>query len=113
MRHLGLVQALIQLDLDTDIYLSLIEKALYDLKQIVRAWYQLLSSSLMECAFEQSLVNPFVFQPLVVGDVVAILVFHVDDINTAATEKVAELVISAPNQRYPNISQYIYIYIGR
>ena len=39
---------------------------------------------------------------MVAGDVVAMLLFHVDDINIAVTEKVTEVVVSALNQRFPN-----------
>ena len=59
-------QAFIQSELDTDIYLRLppgcepvsgkivrLNKALYGLKQSGRAWDKLLSSSLVECGFEQ------------------------------------------------------------
>ena len=38
---------------------------------------------------------------MVAGDVVAMMVFHVDDIKIAATEKVTEVVVSALNQRFP------------
>ena len=40
---------------------------------------------------------------MVAGDVVAMMVFHVDDIKIAATEKVTEVVVSALNQRFPTI----------
>ena len=38
---------------------------------------------------------------MVAGDVVAMLVFHVDDIKIAATEKVTKVVVCAFNQRFP------------
>ena len=38
---------------------------------------------------------------MVAGDVVAMLVFHVDDIKIAATEKVTEVLVSALNHRFP------------
>ena len=114
LRHLDVDQAFIQSELDTDIYLRLppgcgsvsgkvvlLNKALYGLKQSGRAWYQLLSSTLVECGFEQCLVDPCVFRLMVAGDVVAMMVFHVDDIKIAATEKVTEVVVSALNQRFP------------
>ena len=50
----------------------------------------------MECGFEQC----FAFR-LIAGDVMAMLVFHVDDINIAANEKVTEVVVSSLNQRFP------------
>ena len=45
--------------------------------------------------------DPCVFRLMVAGDVVAMMVFHVDDIKIAATEKVTEVVVSALNQRFP------------
>ena len=51
-----------------------------------------MSSTLVECGFEQCLVDPCVFRLMVAGDVVAMMVFHVDDIKIAATEKVTEVV---------------------
>ena len=47
------------------------------------------------------MVDPCVFCLMVAGDVVAMLVFHVDDIKIAATEMVTEVVVSALNQRFP------------
>ena len=38
---------------------------------------------------------------MIASDVVAMMVFHVDDIKIAATEEVTEVVVSAPNQRFP------------
>ena len=58
----------------------LLNKALYGRKKSGRAWYQLLSSTLVECGFEQCLRDTCVFQLLVAGDVAAMMVFHVDDI---------------------------------
>ena len=114
LRHLDVDQAFIQSELDTDIYFRLppgcgsasgkellLNKALYGLKQRDREWYQLLSLTLVECGFEQCLVDPCVFRLMVAGDVVAMLVFHVDDIKIAATEQVTEVVVSALNQRFP------------
>ena len=117
LRHLDVDQAFIQSKMDTDIYLRLppgggsvsgkvvlLNKALYGLKQSRRAWYQLLSSTLVECDFEQCLVDLCVFRLMVAGDVVAMMVFHVVDIKVVATE-VTEVVVSALNQRFPpNIS---------
>ena len=115
LRHLDVDQAFIQSELGTDIYLRLppgcgsvsgkviLNKALYGLKQSGREWYQLLSSTLVECGFEQCLVNPCVFRLMVAGDVVAMMVFHVD-IKIAATEKVTEVVVSDLNHFPPNIS---------
>ena len=71
LRHLDVERAFIQSELDTEIYLRLppgcgsvsgkvvlFNKALYGLKHSGRAWHQLLSSTLVECAFEQCLVDP-------------------------------------------------------
>ena len=41
----------------------LLNKALYGLKQSGRSWYKLLSSTLVECGFEQCLVDPRVSVP--------------------------------------------------
>ena len=57
----------------------ILNKALYGLKQSGRAWYQLLSPTLVECGFEQCLVVPCVFRLMVAGDV-ANMVLHVDNI---------------------------------
>ena len=78
----------------------ILKKALYGLKQNGRAWYQLLSSTLVECGFEQCLVDPRVFRLIVAGDVVAMMVFHVDDIKIAAAEEVTEVVVSALNHTW-------------
>ena len=71
LRHLDVDQAIIQSELDTDICLRLppgcesvsgkvaiLKKALYGLKQSGRVWYQVLSLTLVECGFEQCLVDP-------------------------------------------------------
>ena len=100
--------------MDTDIYLRLppgcesvsgkvvlLNKAFYGLKRSGRAWFRLLASTLVECGFEQCLVDPCVFRMIVAGDVVATMVFHVDDIKIAATEEVTEVVVSALNQIFP------------
>ena len=81
LRYVDVDQAYIQAELDTDIYLRpplscgsvcgevlLLNKALYGLKQSSRAWYQLLSSTLVECDFEQCLVDPRVFRLIVACD---------------------------------------------
>ena len=99
--------------MDTDIYLRLppccesvsgkvmlLNKALYGLKRSGREWYQLLSSTLVECGFEQCLVDPCVFRLMSAGDVVAIMIFHVDDIKISAAEEVTEVVVSTFNQRF-------------
>lgn len=88
-RHLDVDQAPIQSELDTDIDLCLPpgcgpvpgkvvppNKALYGLKQSRRSWYKLLSSAVVECSFEQYLVNHCVFRLRVVGDVVAMKVWY-------------------------------------
>ena len=41
---------------------------------------------------------------MVAGDVVAMMVFHVDDIKIAATEKVTEVVVPSIRDFPPNIS---------
>ena len=41
------------------------------------------------------------FRLIVAGDVVAMMVFYVDDIKIAATEEVTEVVVGVLNQRFP------------
>lgn len=53
-----------------------------------------------ECCFEPCLVDPCAFPRRVSGDVMAMTIFHVDDINIAATEEVTEVVASALNPRF-------------
>ena len=113
LRHLDVYQASIQSEVDTDIYLRLppgcvsasgkvvlLNKALCGLKQSDRAWYHLLLSTMVECGFEQCLVDPCVFRLIAAGDLVAMMVFHVD-IKIAATDEVTEAVVNALNQRFP------------
>ena len=71
LRHLDVDKALTHSELGTDLYVRFrpgcgsvsgkvvpLNKALYGLKQSGRAWYQLSSSALVECGFEQCLVDP-------------------------------------------------------
>ena len=101
LRHLDVYQAYIQAELDTEISLRLprgcgemsgkvvlFNKALHELKQTGRSWYKLLSSTLVECGFEQCWVDPCVFRLKLNDAVGAMLVVHVDDIKIAATEEV-------------------------
>ena len=114
LRHLDVDQAFIQSDLDTGIFLTLppgcgrlsgkvvrLNKALYGLKQSGRSWYKLLSSTLVECGFEQCLVDPCVFRLMVNDEVVAMLVVHVDDIKIAATKEITDSVVADLNKRFP------------
>ena len=114
LRHLDVDQAFIQSELDTEIYLRLpsgcgkmsgkvvrLNKALYGLKQSGRSWYKLLSSTLVECGFEQCLVDPCVFRLMLNDEVVAMMVVHVDDIKIAATKEVTDSVVVALNKRFP------------
>ena len=91
LRHLDVDQASIQSELDNDIYLRLppgcesvsgkvvlLNKAVYGLKQSGRAWYQLVPSTLVECGYEQCLVDPCAFGLIVARDVVAMMVVHVE-----------------------------------
>ena len=68
-------QAFIQSELDTEMFLRLrpgcrclsgkvvrLNKAPHGLKQSGSSWYKLLSSTLVECGFEQCLVDPCVFR---------------------------------------------------
>ncbi|CAN0055908.1 unnamed protein product [Sphacelaria rigidula] len=104
LRHLDVDQIFVQSELNIDIYLRLppgcgsvcgkvvrINKALYGSKQGGRAWYQLLSSTLVECGFEQCSVDPHMFRLRVTQDAVAMIVFHVDDIMMITAEEVTKL----------------------
>ena len=48
---------------------------------------------MVECGFEKCLVKSCVFRLIVAGDVVAMLVFHADDVNKSASEEVTEVVV--------------------
>ena len=73
-RRLDVDKAFTQSELDTELFLRLPpgygrlsgkvvrrNKALYGLRQSGRSWYNLLSSTLVECGCEHCLVDPFVF----------------------------------------------------
>ena len=73
--HLDVDQAFIQAELDTDIFsrlppgcgemsrkVVLLNEALYGLKQSGRSWHKLLLPTLVECGFEQCLVDAFTFR---------------------------------------------------
>lgn len=78
-----------------------LNKAFYGLKQSGPAYNLLLSSTLVECSFEQRLVDPCLFRLRVAGDVVAMTIFYMDDIKIVASEHVVLVVVSALNQRFP------------
>ena len=114
MRHLDVGQALIKSELDTEIFLRLppgcgwlsgkvvrLNKSLYGLKQSGRSWYKLLSSTLVECGFEQCLVDSCVFRLMVNDEVAAMLVVHVDDIKIAVTKEITESVVADLSKRFP------------
>ena len=75
-----------------------LNKALYGLKHSRRSWYKLLSSTLVECGFEQCLVDPRVFRLMVNDEVVAMLVVHVDDIKIAATKEITDSAVADLNK---------------
>ncbi|CAM9476099.1 unnamed protein product, partial [Sphacelaria rigidula] len=102
-KGLGCRRGFIQPELDTDIYLHVpsgrgsvsgkmvrLNKVLCIVKRSGRARYQLLSSSLVECGFEQCLLDPCVFRLRLARDAVAMVEFHVDGIIIAVTEEVYE-----------------------
>ena len=114
LRHFGTDQAFIQSELDTEIFLRFppgcgwlsgkvvrLNKALCGLKQSGRSLYKLLPSTLVECGFEQCLVDQCVFRLIWNGEVVPMLVVHVDDIKIAATKKVTDSVVAGLNKRFP------------
>ena len=107
-------QAFIQSELDAEIFFRLfsgcgrlsgkvvqLNKVLYGLKQSGRSWYKLLSSTLVECGFEQRLLDPCVFRLMVNDPVVAMLVVHVDDIKITATKEITDSVVEDLNNRFP------------
>ena len=60
-----------------------------------------LSSTLVECGFEQCLVDPYVFRLMSNDAVVAMLVVHVDDIKIAANKEVTDAVVADFNKTFP------------
>ena len=111
LRHLDDDQAFIQSELDTEflevalwvraVIVVRLNKAPYGLKQSGRSWYKLLSSTLVECGFEQRLLDPCVFRLMVNDPVVAMLVVHVDDIKITATKEITDSVVEDLNNRFP------------
>ena len=78
LRDMGVDQAFVLSEFDTEMLSRLppgcgrlwgmvarLNKTLYGLKQSGRSWYKLLSSTLVECVFEQCLVDPCVFRLIV------------------------------------------------
>ena len=113
LRHLDVVQAFIQAELDTEIFLRLppgcgemsgklvlLNKKLYGMEQSGRSWYKLQSSTLVQCGFEQCLIHPCVFRLMLSDTVVATLVVHVDDVKIAATEEVTDSAVTDLNKRF-------------
>ena len=114
LRHLDVDQAFIQSELDTEMFLRLppgcgrlsgkvvgLDKILHGVKKSGRSWYKLLSPTLVECGFEQCLVDPCVFRLMVNDEVIAMLVVHVDDIKIAATKEITDSVVADLNKRFP------------
>ena len=62
---------------------------------------KLLSSTLVECGFEQCLVDPSVFRLMVNDEVLAMLVVHVNDMKIAATREFTDSVVTDINRRFP------------
>ena len=61
-----------------------------------------MSSTLVECGFEQCLVAPCVFRPMVNDGVVAMSVVQVDDIKIAVTKEITDSVVQIYlNKRFP------------
>lgn len=73
-------------------------KPLYGLKRGANTSYRLLSSIMVESGFEQRFVDPHVLLLRDTSDVVAMMVFHVDDVKIEASEEVTEVVVSAVDQ---------------
>ncbi|CAM9185260.1 unnamed protein product [Sphacelaria rigidula] len=96
LRHLNADLTFIQSELDTEVRIVRPNKAFYGLKQRSRAWNQVSLPILIECGFDQCLVGSCVFRVRVAGDVVVMMVFHVDDIKIAAAEEVTQVVQLAP-----------------
>ena len=114
LRRLDVDQAFIQAELDTGIFLRLppgcgdmsgkivlLKKALCGLKQSGRSWYKLLSSTLVECGFEQCLVDLCVFRLMSSDAVVAMLVVHVNDTKIVANKEVTDAVVADFNKKFP------------
>ena len=91
--HFDIDQAFVRAPLKEDIFMQLpdgcgalsgkvvqLNKSLYGLRQASREWYALLKKCLLTLGFEQCLADSCVFRLIEGGDVVLLLVVHVDDI---------------------------------
>ncbi|CAB1111699.1 unnamed protein product [Ectocarpus sp. CCAP 1310/34] len=64
-----------------------LNKSLYGLRQASREWYALLKKCLLALGFEQCMADSCVFRLVEGGDVVLLLVVHVDDIFAVGTKE--------------------------
>ena len=65
------------------------EKALYSLKQALRAWYSRIDSYLLSTGFQKSEDDPNLYY-IVVGGVLLILLLYVDDLFITGGEHLIE-----------------------
>ena len=97
--HFDIDQAFVRAPLKEDIFMRLPEgcgalsgkivqlnKSLYGLRQASREWYALLKKCLLALGFEQCMADSCVFRLVEDGEVVLILVVHVDDIFAVGTK---------------------------
>lgn len=98
--HFDIDQAFVRAPLKEDIFMRLPEgcgalsgkivqlnKSLYGLRQASREWYALLKKCLLALGFEQCMADSCVFRLVEDGEVVLILVVHVDDIFAVGTKE--------------------------
>ena len=98
--HFDIDQAFVRAPLKEDIFMRLPEgcgalsgkivqlnKSLYGLRQASREWYALLKKCLLALGFEQCMADSCVFRLVEGGEVVLLLVVHVDDIFAVGTKE--------------------------
>ncbi|GJT06584.1 retrovirus-related pol polyprotein from transposon TNT 1-94 [Tanacetum coccineum] len=72
-------------DQDNPNHVYRLKKALYDLKQVLRAWYDMLSSFILSQEFSKGAVDPTLFTRKVGCDILLVQIY-VDDIIFASTD---------------------------
>ena len=106
--HWGIEQALVQSELDHEVFMKLhpgcgsmsgkvsrLNKSLYGLKQASRTFYKRLVSDLKRIDFEQSMSDPCVLRFVMGAEVVGMVAIHVNDILFAGTKSLAKVVVEA------------------
>ena len=112
--HFDVDQAFVRANLDEDVYMRLpqgcgalsgkivsLNKSLYGLRQASRQWYAMLKKCLLALGFEQCLADSCVFRLVEGGDVVLLLVVHVDDIFAVGNKERCDQFGEDRNQSVP------------